>query len=247
MSRGRARIGVFVPYTNTNLEPDMALLCPNGVTAHFARMGGYDENEIPDGDQMRELGASSLEEPLNLLAGVKPDIVLYGCTSATLAHGPAFDQRLSENIHDRMGVPTVTAAGGLCGALARLNVMRIAFASPYVPSLNDEAARFMEARGYAVVSRADWPEALSNEGQGLLTPDDAYNLACRADCAEAEAIVLSCTDFRAVEAIERIEDSLGKPVVTSNQAMMVDALSQLGIDPGESIPGRLSSMRDRFP
>jgi maleate isomerase len=36
-SRGRARIGVLVPFTNTNLEPDLALMAPAGpVAAHRA-------------------------------------------------------------------------------------------------------------------------------------------------------------------------------------------------------------------
>ncbi len=68
-SRGRARIGVLVPFTNTNLEPDFALMCPDGVSLHFARLGGYDEEEIPGAEQMQGLGAADLDEPLRLLAG----------------------------------------------------------------------------------------------------------------------------------------------------------------------------------
>ena len=51
-SRGSGRIGVLVPFTNTNLEPDMALLRPPGVSMHFARLGGYDLDAIPDAGQM---------------------------------------------------------------------------------------------------------------------------------------------------------------------------------------------------
>ncbi len=40
MSRGTARIGVLVPFTNNNLEADMALLRPNGISLHFARLRG---------------------------------------------------------------------------------------------------------------------------------------------------------------------------------------------------------------
>ncbi len=75
-SRGRARIGVLVPFTNTNLEPDMALLRPDGASLHFARLGGYDQDEIPDADQMHGLGAADLDEPLRLLQGVRPDVIL---------------------------------------------------------------------------------------------------------------------------------------------------------------------------
>ena len=75
-SRGRRRFGILVPFTNTNLEPDMVLLRPDGVSLHFARMGGYDQDEIPDANQMHGLGAADLAEPLFLLQGVRPDVIL---------------------------------------------------------------------------------------------------------------------------------------------------------------------------
>ena len=45
--RGGARIGVLVPFTNTNLEPDMMMMRPPGATLHFHRLGNYDADEIP--------------------------------------------------------------------------------------------------------------------------------------------------------------------------------------------------------
>ena len=44
-----------------------------------------------------------------------------------------------------------------------------------------------------------------------------------------EAIVISCTDYRALEAVPAIEARLGKPVVTSNQAQMYVCLTRLGL------------------
>ena len=60
-SRGRARIGVLVPFTNINLEADFAMLRPPGVSFHFARLGGYDADAIPDDGQMAALGTASLD------------------------------------------------------------------------------------------------------------------------------------------------------------------------------------------
>ena len=128
VSRGLARIGVLVPFTNSNLEPDMALMAPAGVSMHFARLGGYDEDEVPDEEQMQELGASDLEEPLRLLMGVKPDVVLYGCTSATLTHGPEFDRELAAKTKERSGAQTVTAAGALVHALQTMEIEKVGFA-----------------------------------------------------------------------------------------------------------------------
>ena len=233
--RGRARIGALVPFTNTNLEPDLALLCPDGITLHFARMGGYDADEIPDEGQMRGLGDSDLEEPLHLLCGALPDVVLYGCTSATLTHGRKFDADLATRIKDKSGAHTVTAAGALVNALETLEVKRIGFASPYVPAINDDAIRFLKDAGFDTVARADVSETLDNTGQGAMTPEAVQELGLRADTEAVEAIVLSCTDMRSVEAISDIEQALGKPVITSNQAMVFQALQLIGIN--DPVPG----------
>ncbi len=234
-SRGRARLGLLVPFTNTNFEPDMALMCPGGISLHTARMGGYDEDEIPDAAQMQGLGAAELDGPLALLMGVKPDVVIYGCTSATLTHGPAFDRALAARISAQSGAKTVTAAGALVHALETLGVRKIGFASPYVAGINDMAVAFLEDQGFVSVQRSEVNETLDNTGQGALSPEDVYALGKRADHPDAEAIVLSCTDMRSVEVLARLEAAIQKPVISSNQAILFQALSLLGVP--DAVPG----------
>lgn len=229
-SRGRARIGILVPFTNTNLEPDMALMCPNGVSLHYARMAGYDADEIPDETQMHGLGKADIDVALQLLSGVKPDVVMYGCTSATLTHGMAFDRHLSRHIMQKTGAQTVTAAGALVCALQFLGVSRIGFASPYVPAINEMAIEFLASTHIETVNRSEVTEILDNDGQGALRPDEVFELGLKADHPDAEALVLSCTDMRSVEIISRLEATIGKPVVSSNQAMQFEMLQKIGID-----------------
>jgi len=88
---------------------------------------------------------------------------------------------------------------------------------------------------------ADIGQDLGNYGQGELTPDDVFQLSLLADHPDAQAIVLSCTDMRSVEAIERIEAAVGKPVITSNQAMVFALMKALGIPRHKNLPGRLFS------
>ena len=225
-SRGRARFGVLVPFTNSNLEPDMALLRPDGVSMHFARMGGYDADEIPDEAQMQGLGAADLEEPLALLSGVKPDVILYGCTSATLTHGPEFDRALTAKLN-RQWRTNGDRSGSLVQALQAIGAKTIGFASPYVPNINDMAIDFLARSGIKTIARSEVQETLDNDGQGGLTPDRVYELGCGAEHKNADAIVLSCTDMRSVEVIDALEERLGKPVVTSNQAMLFTCLQKL--------------------
>ncbi len=78
-------------------------------------------------------------------------------------------------------------------------------------------------------------EDLGNYGQGELTPDRVADLGMEADSDLAEAVVLSCTDMRAVEAIDVLEQKLGKPVITSNQALMFMAESLLNLQQDEVV------------
>ena len=214
------KIGVLVPYTNVNLEPDMIMMCPSGCTMHFERLGDYDIDEIPGSDQMARLGASDITETLRLIAGIRPAAVLYGCTSATLTHGTGFDRDLAGRIKARSGAISLTAAGSLVRAIRALGASRIGFSSPYLGEINDQAVAFLADEGIETVQRADIGRALGNYGQGELTPDEVAALAQKVARPGVEAIVLSCTDMRAAEAVERIEMETGLPVVTSNQAMI---------------------------
>ena len=238
--RGNGRIGVIVPVSNTNLEPDAFALCPEGVSLHFMRAGGYDLDEIPNSAQMRQFAESSLEEVIQALCAVRPGVVIYGCTSATLSFGPIYDNKFREKIEGLAGVPAITAAGALVESLNDLGVKRIAFASPYTKQLNQEGAEFIVACGIGVVNVAYIGEDLGNYGQGALAPDAVYALGLRCDHPEADAVVLSCTDMRTIEVIEALEIALDKPVVSSNQALMHVASKRLGVP--SCVPGRISGL-----
>jgi maleate isomerase len=178
---------------------------------------------------------ADLDETLALLSGAKPDVVLYGCTSATLSHGPGLRPRPRRRDQgpQRGGD---RHRGGRAGPRAAHSWRDpIAFASPYVPAINDMAIAFLAEMGIETVARADLDGTLSNEGQGALTPRMSPHLRCGPITPTRRPLVLSCTDMRAVECVADVEARLGKPVVTSNQAMLFQALQILNI--AEPIPG----------
>ena len=235
----RHKIGLLVPYSNTNLEPDMAMMCPKDCTMHSARLGDYDIGEIPGSDQMARLGKSDISEALRLISAVRPTAVLYGCTSATLTHGSAFDHDLAVRIKAMTNAISLTAAGALVRAIHALGAVNIGFSSPYLGEINDSAIAFLGDNAISTVARADIGRPLGNYGQGELTPDEVVELALRADAPDVDAIVLSCTDMRAVEAISKIEAVTSKPVITSNQAMMFALCQELNLPRPVCAAGRL--------
>lgn len=50
------------------------------------------------------------------------------------------------------------------------------------------------------------------------------------DDPESEALFISCTNLHTIEIIEKLENDLHKPVITSNQATTWNILRLAGID-----------------
>jgi len=233
----RRRIGMIVPASNTNAEPDCLMLAPDGVTIHFTRSGGYDVEAVPDSDEMRRFAHQALDQQLQLLVDGRVELIAYACTSATLAAGPEFDQAFCDEITASSGLPAVTTAGALVEAVRDLGITRVAFTSPYVPRLVEESVDFIQQCGIEVVNRASFEKDLNSLEQNALTPADAYRMGLEADHPQAQALVISCTDFRALEAVPALEAALNKPVVTSNSALMYACLKRLGVDADTLVAG----------
>ena len=81
-------------------------------------------------------------------------------------------------------------------------------------------------RGSGVVVR-DAALKLAPQNFGAVTPQDWARLAKENDGPDADGIFLSCTNTRQIEAIADIEQTLGKPVVNSNQAVLWGAVKRL--------------------
>ena len=239
IGRGRGRIGAMVPSTNRNLEPDFFLLAPPGVSIHFVRLREERPDQLPTSDVLQRYAHLPVKEPAELLVAATVEVIAYGCTSATLSGSPEFDAKLRAEIEQVSGLPTITAASALLGGLAALEVSKIAFGSPYVRELHERGIKFLSDSGLVVVSEADPGRDLGNYEQEM-NPSAVYDLGRRADHPDAQALVLSCTEMRAVEAIDALERDLDKPVVTSNQALMFACLNRIGVNPaGLGVGGRL--------
>lgn len=242
--RNGARIGVLVPYTNTNLEPDMSMMAPSGLSVHVTRIGGYTVEGVPGYEEMRAMAATSVDDAAALLAGTRPDLVLYGCTSATASLGVEGDVAFGNKLSADTGCPAITTSGSILRSLEKLGVRNVSLMTPYNRQLTEAGATFFNNANFNVLSSICPPVALASLEQGMLTPDQIVRLVIEGLHDQAEAIVLTCTDLRAVECIERLEDMTGLPVVTSNQALFHEGLLRLDL-PTISVPGRLARLNGK--
>lgn len=222
---GRARIGVVVPSSNTTVEPEFERTTAADVTIHAARMAlesvTVDELDAMSDDAVR--GGT-------LLAHADVDAVAYACTTGSLLHGPGFDAELEERLEDAAGVPAVATARSVVRALEELAIDRVGVVTPYTEALDEREADFLEDAGFEVVA-IDGRGIEANTDIGALEPDDAYEQGtAMADGRSLDGVFVSCTNYRSLAAVDRLEEDLGVPVVTSNGATLWDVCRVASID-----------------
>ena len=107
----------------------------------------------------------------------------------------------------------------------------MSFVGPYLKDITERGRIFFDANGFDVTG-AHAMEISSNSGLEELPLERVYAFARERAEPRADAVFISCTGIRTVGAIASLEQDLGVPVVSANQATFWDAL-------------RLSGVRDR--
>jgi maleate isomerase len=229
----RGRLGLIVPSSNTTMEMELHDYMPEGVSIHTARvpLRNVTEEELLRMNSLAVEGARLLRD-----AGV--ELILYGCTSGSFIGGKDYEKRLEMAIEEEVNVPVVSTSTAVIEALKILDAREIIVVTPYTEEINAREREFLEANDFAVLDIRGLGFE-DNGAIGRLEPYTAYRLAKASFTDEAEAIFISCTNWRTFEIIEALENDLGVPVVTSNQASLWLALREM--DVMEKIPelGRL--------
>jgi maleate isomerase len=230
------RIGLLVPSSNTSVETEFHRLLPAGVTQHVARL--FIAKVEPDSiEKMVE----TLDAQSRLLASADVDIIVLCATAPSFLKGLGYDREISKRIEDATGKPATTTSTALLEALRVLNIKKLSLGSAFTPLVNGICAKFLEANGHEVVVQ-DGMNLLDNLEIGRLSVETAYELGKKIDRETSEAVVLACTNWMSIDAIERLERTINKPVLSTTQVSAWHALRSIGIT--EGLPGYGRLMRD---
>jgi maleate isomerase len=221
------RVGLLVPSSNTVMEPDLWRALPPDATLHTARM--YLEDTTPEGEH-RMLDEHVLPAARDL-ATARPDLIVFGCTSAGALRGNGYDAELCRRISDLSGVPTVSVIASVRRAIAASGARRVGVVTPYVDALNQRIKESVEADGVEVAGIAGLGIS-DNFEIAAVQVEEILDFAGRTLRGLAiDLAFVSCTNFPAMGALPELERRLGLPVVTSNQAAIAAVLALLDAAP----------------
>lgn len=221
----RGKIGLIVPSTNTVNEPEFHHMAPPGVSVHTARIKLLGKATT---ESYHAMGAET-ERAASELGTAEVDVIAWGCTSGSVIIPR---QQLEATMTEASGAPSITTFGSVLAALQAMGIKRIALGTPYVDFVNEEEVRLLEDSGFEVVTSYGLKLGETQEerrGIGRVPPESLFRLVRYIDRPEADAVFLSCTNLATVEMIAALEDEIGKPVITSNQATFWCALRTMGL------------------
>lgn len=230
------RLGLVIPSVNTVIEDDLRRFSPADVSSHVTRIALT--GTTPDALKAA-LAAAAPAAALLAHAGVAA--VALACTGASLIGGR--DGGASQALQAAAGVPALDTMEALVAAFQALGARRILLFSPFDDAFNAAEAASLSERGFEVVGTI----GLGIRNPGLcpdVAIDDIVDRVIEADTALVDVVFLSCANLRGFEAVATLEARLGKPVVTSNQAVLWALLRLAGSNAGVAGGGRLFAITE---
>ncbi len=216
------RFGLIVLATDLTSEKDMYRLMPDtNVSLHATRVA-FANPTTPD--SLLKMGPL-LTDAANLLAPGEPlAAICYSCTAASVVIG---DDVVTQAIQKaRPGVPVVTPTGAARMAFNALGISHLAVLTPYTLATSEPMAGYFSQHGLDV-TRFECLGIEDDREMARVSKQTIIDAALAVDNTDAEALFVSCTALPAIGVIAGIEEHIGKPVITSNQASAW-AMARLG-------------------
>ncbi|MCB1754682.1 MAG: hypothetical protein KDJ38_04120 [Gammaproteobacteria bacterium] len=208
-------VGLIVLATDLTSERDFRRL----MQTHQLDFDLY-VNRIRFDNPVTETSLRSMESDLaDVAAQILPacplDIVAFACTSASALIG---DDAVTQAIRrGKPGVRVITTAAASSRSLAALGKRKISVLTPYSREVSLGLTDYFGRQGLDIVSLT-YLDVDDDRDIARISPETIMQAALEATAKEAEALFISCTALRAVEMIEAIQERIGKPVISSNQA-----------------------------
>jgi maleate isomerase len=235
----RARVGLIVLRTDQTIEYEARAIMArlDGVALYQARI--FNDFEIKRETLMAMLplipGAAAL-----LPAAWSFDAIGFGCTSAAMLMGDAAIADAVASVHAGAKVSNPVLA--CIKAMEALEARRIAVVTPYSKAVNEAIAGGLEARGLSISAFVSFEEPDDNRVARISPHSISAAVSKAAGLAPCDAVFISCTSLRAVAAMGAMEVMAGKPVTSSNHALLWHLLRLAGINDRLPDFGRLFSL-----
>ena len=216
----RGKIGKVTPASDWILGPEYDAVLPDGVIMAVSTLG------------VDRLVAEDIEKTFNMYLPAIQRLATQECDVIIAAGSLVFSyigfdraQEMIQKARETITTPVITDLDAHFDALRALSAKKIVIAAPYEEARTEERKKLCESVGFEVLNTKS-----SGIGRrldiGKQPPYASYRLARQAflEAPEADAIYIACPEWETVHNIQKLEDEMGKPVVSHVTGLVWAAL-----------------------
>mgnify|MGYP001186607532 CR=1 FL=1 len=234
----KARFGIMPTMDDAVLEPELYAMAPPDIAIYTSRL------MKPNSDTNIDTQSSafeSIDRCVDELVWIRPSILCFGSTSASFVGGKEYDNNIIKRMEKRSGgIPSTTISTALINSLRILGSKKLSIVTPYVEELNIREKNFLEELGFEVISINGF-NLLSSDDICGLKPNQIYEYALDNFDTKADTLVFSCTGLHTEPILQKIENELKRPTISSNTVALWEMLRKSKIEEKVKGHGKLLS------
>lgn len=238
MAKTSYRVGLIVPSSNVTMETEIPAMLraregvePERFTFHSSRMRmkSVTKEELEAMDDASDRCAVELSD-------AQVDVMGYACLVAIMTRGAGYhcvsQERLGKiAVAEGCDASVVTSAGALMDALNLMGAKKVALIAPYMLPLTQQVVAYIENGGIEVTDFVAL-EIPDNLEVGAQDPMNLDAIVDRLDHSQADVVILSaCVQMPSLAAIQKVQDRIGKPVISAAVATTYFLLKEMGLKP----------------
>ena len=217
------KVGLVALSTDQTIEGDFNNICKNLPLDIFI-------NRIHNQNPLTKENLLKMEDDLESVANkILPDeklsTIAYGCTSGTIAIG---EDKVKEKILlAKPGCYVTTPVTSAIKAFKQMNIKKIALFTPYPDAVNKTILEYFTKKNIEVSSFASLNLNLDSEFANV-DPNYILEISSKLETKNADALFISCTALPVLNILDKLEQTIQKPVLSSNQTLIWDAIRSIG-------------------
>lgn len=209
----RAALGLIVLQADEVIEDEFRYWAGyDGIALHHSR--------VPSGTHLTAETIREMETALPAAAALLPEscnAIGYACTSGATIIGA---DRVAALIGAaRPGAAVTDPLTAAKAALKTLGATGIGFVTPYVADVSEAMRRDLEKASLHIAAFGSFEQSEERVVARIASASILQAVCEIGDTRDCEAVFVSCTNLRTQNVIAEAEDLLGKPVISSNQAL----------------------------
>jgi len=217
------KVGLIALSTDQTIEGDFKNICKNLPIDIFI-------NRIHNQNPLTKENLLKMQDDLESVANkILPDekvsTIAYGCTSGTIAIG---EGKVKEKILlAKPGCYVTTPVTSAIKAFNQMNIKKIALFTPYPDSVNKTILEYFTKKNIEVSSFASLNLNLDSEFANV-DPNYILEISSKLETKNADALFISCTALPVLNILDKLEQTIQKPVLSSNQTLIWDTIRSIG-------------------